>query len=120
MRPVLSEENIHPTIRDQVSQHHGDLLKEIQDAVANNDLVVVGMAQNPVPKKARKVLTEKGIPFKYLEYGSYLSMWRPRTAIKMWTGWPTFPMIFVKGTLIGGCSELEKLLGNGELNKMLG
>ena len=120
MRPILSEENIHPTIRDQVNEHHGGLLKEVQDAVANNDVVVVGMAQNPFPKKARKALTEKGVPFKYLEYGSYWSKWRPRTAIKMWTGWPTFPMIFVKGTLIGGFKELQTLLDSGKLKKMLG
>ena len=28
----------------------------------------------------------------------------------MWTGWPTFPMVFVKGTLIGGADELEALV----------
>jgi monothiol glutaredoxin len=28
----------------------------------------------------------------------------------MWTGWPTFPMIFVDGILIGGNSDLKKLL----------
>jgi glutaredoxin-related protein len=33
----------------------------------------------------------------------------------MWTGWPTFPMVFVKGKLIGGGSELKALLALGEL-----
>ena len=27
----------------------------------------------------------------------------------MWTGWPTFPMVFVKGTLVGGADDLQKL-----------
>ncbi len=119
MRPILPEEQIHPTIRECVSQHHQELLKEVQDAVANNAVVVVGMAQNPFPKKARAALRKKGVAFKYLEYGSYLSQWRPRTAIKMWSGWPTFPMVFVKGTLVGGNSELCTLIDNGELDKML-
>ena len=38
----------------------------------------------------------------------------------MWTGWPTFPMVFVKGTLVGGASDLDKLIAGGELKKMLG
>jgi glutaredoxin-related protein len=37
----------------------------------------------------------------------------------MWTGWPTFPMVFVKGVLVGGASELERLIASGELEKLL-
>ena len=37
----------------------------------------------------------------------------------MWTGWGTFPMVFVKGVLVGGASDLEKLIGSGELKRML-
>jgi glutaredoxin-related protein len=37
----------------------------------------------------------------------------------MWAGWPTFPMVFVKGVLVGGASELEKLIASGELKEML-
>jgi len=52
-------------------------------------------------------------------HGSYLSQWRRRNALKMWTGWPTFPMIFVRGTLIGGASDLERLVTSGELKALL-
>jgi monothiol glutaredoxin len=37
----------------------------------------------------------------------------------MWTGWPTFPMIFVKGELIGGFQDLERLIVSGELQSSL-
>jgi glutaredoxin-related protein len=37
----------------------------------------------------------------------------------MWTGWPTFPMVFVKGALVGGASDLEALIASGELARML-
>jgi glutaredoxin-related protein len=33
----------------------------------------------------------------------------------MWTGWPTFPMVFVDGTFVGGAQDLERLIQNGEL-----
>jgi glutaredoxin-related protein len=36
-------------------------------------------------------------------------------ALKRWTGWPTIPMVFVKGVLIGGASDLAKLIESGEL-----
>jgi glutaredoxin-related protein len=54
-----------------------------------------------------------------LNYGSYLSLWRKRNALKMWTGWPTFPMVFVKGTLVGGADDVIKLINSGELKKLL-
>jgi monothiol glutaredoxin len=72
-----------------------------------------------MPRRARKALDAAGIAYKYLEYGSYLNTWRRRNALKMWTGWPTFPMIFVKGVLIGGATDLEKLIGSGELARLL-
>jgi glutaredoxin-related protein len=40
-------------------------------------------------------------------------------ALKMWTGWPTFPMIFVRGVLIGGYDDLKQLQISGELATML-
>jgi glutaredoxin-related protein len=73
------------------------------------------MTQNPHPKRARKALDAAGVPYKYLEYGSYLDGWRRRNALKMWTGWQTFPMVFVKGVLVGGADDLERLIESGEL-----
>lgn len=118
-RPILDETQIHPAIRSTVAELNQDIVSEVQAAISANSLVVVGMGQNPFPKKARKALDQTGIDYSYLEYGSYLKDWRRRNALKMWTGWPTFPMIFVRGQLIGGASELQKLLRSGELNNML-
>ncbi|MES3024985.1 MAG: glutaredoxin domain-containing protein [Pseudomonadota bacterium] len=114
-RSILDEAQIHPAIRQQITDKHADTVKEVQAAVARNAIVVVGMRQNPFPRKARKALDALNTPYEYLEYGGYLSQWRPRLALKMWTGWQTFPMIFVKGTLIGGYSELQALIDSGEL-----
>jgi glutaredoxin-related protein len=119
-RPILDEAHIHGTIRDKVAANRTDIVREVQAAIAASDVVIVGMAINPAPRKARKLLDAAGIPYKYLEYGSYFREWRRRTALKMWTGWQTFPMIFVKGVLIGGASDMKKLLESGELQRMLG
>jgi glutaredoxin-related protein len=37
----------------------------------------------------------------------------------MWAGWPTFPMIFVKGTLIGGSSDMRALINSGDFNDLM-
>jgi glutaredoxin-related protein len=118
-RPVLEEDKIHPALRENVSGYNADIVDEVQRAVADSDVVVVGMKQNPYPRRARKMLQEKGIDFRYLEYGSYVKDWRRRLALKMWTGFATFPMIFIKGVLIGGASDLRALIDSGELDAML-
>ena len=115
MRPILEESRIHPAVREKIASYRHAVVKEVQDAVAANAVVVVGMRQNPWPRKARRLLDAAGIAYKYLEYGSYLSGWRRRLALKMWTGWPTFPMVFVRGSLVGGAQDLERLIQNGEL-----
>jgi glutaredoxin-related protein len=118
-RPILDEQHIHPAVREKIATNRIDIVREVQDAIANNAVVVVGMAQNPAPRKARRFLDAAKIPYKYLTYGSYLSEWRRRNALKMWTGWPTFPMVFVNGILVGGASDLAKLIDSGELKRML-
>ena len=116
MRNLLSPEAIHPAIADTVSSYHNEIVQEVKQAVAANGVVVVGMKQNPVVKKARKSLEAAGIEFTYLEYGSYTSKWHERLALKMWSGWATFPMIFADQTLVGGNAELQNLLCNPDAN----
>ena len=118
-RSVLDESKIHPAIREKIATHEQAIVREVQAAVANNSVVVVGMGMNPFPKKARKALDAVGITYQYLEYGNYFNTWRQRNALKLWTGWPTLPMIFVKGVLVGGANDLIALIGSGELKKML-
>jgi glutaredoxin-related protein len=117
--PIFDEARIHPAIRDKIAAWGVDIVKEVQQAAAAKDIVVVGMKMNPAPKKARRLLDAAGIAYTYLEYGSYLSGYRRRLPLKLWTGWQTFPMIFVRGVLIGGASDLGKLMASGKLQEML-
>lgn len=118
-RPVLDETALHPAIRQQVANLHHDLIGQVQAAISSHDLVVVGMSGNPFVAKARKALRALGLPHEYIELGSYVSQWRRRNALKMWTGWPTFPMVFVRGVLIGGADDLRRLIESGELKPLL-
>jgi glutaredoxin-related protein len=119
-RHILDETHIHPAIRDAVARSHESIVLEVQAAVAHHAVVVVGMKSNPFVGKARAVLEAAAIEHHYMEYGSYLSQWRLRTALKMWTGWSSFPMVFVKGVLVGGATDLKALNESGQLRAMLG
>ena len=92
---------------------------EVRAAADANPVLVVGMSGNPFCRQARKSLAAAGVAFKYLGYGSYVGEWRRRNALKMWTGWPTFPMVFVKGRFVGGASDLDALIASGELKQLL-
>jgi monothiol glutaredoxin len=118
-RPVIADDNLAPTVLERMNRFHSDVVDEVASTVARDDVVVVGMAQNPFVKRARKALDAAGIPFTYLEYGSYLSKWKERLAIKMWSGWPTFPQVYVKGTLIGGFDMTVAAIEDGSLRRSL-
>ena len=118
-RDILDESRLHPAIADRVANWHVDIVRNVQSAVASNAVLVVGMAQNPFCARARKALAAADVPHHYLEYGSYLSQWQQRGALKMWSGWPTFPMVFVKGVLVGGAADLKTLIDSGELKRTL-
>jgi glutaredoxin-related protein len=119
-RPVLDDAHLHATIRERAAHYHEDIVQEVQAALAQHPVVVVGMRQNPFPARARRALDTAGVAYHYLSYGSYFSQWRRRLALKMWSGWPTLPMVFVKGTLVGGAADLDRLIASGELGRMLG
>ena len=118
-RPVLEEAHIHSAVRELVASHHADAVREVQAALARHAVVVVGMRGNPFVRRARQALNQAGVAHHDIELGGYLSQWRRRNALKMWTGWPTLPMVFVKGTLVGGATDLQRLIDSGELQRLL-
>lgn len=112
MRKILDSSKIAAPALQSMETFHNQIVAEVESAIAANSFVVVGMRQNLVVKSALKALNEKNITYKYIEYGSYFSKWRQRLSLKLWSGWPTFPMVFVDGKLIGGGAELKNYLTN--------
>lgn len=113
--PALTK--VHSAAATAMAAFQSATVKEVADTVNREPVVIIGMAWNPVVKKARRYLDEKGVKYTYLEYGNYISGWRLRLGIKLWSGWPTFPIVFVKGALVGGNKELQAL--GPELDRLL-
>ena len=42
-----------------------------------------------------------------------------REGLKEYSNWPTFPQLYVKGELIGGCDIVMEMYNSGELQKLL-
>lgn len=119
-RPLLPPERLHPAIRARVAGLNRSIVAEVEAACAAHAVVVVGMRGNPFVRRARRRLDAAGVAHHDLDYGGYLNDWRRRNALKMWTGWPTFPMVFVKGALVGGADDLGRLIDSDELKQLLG
>ncbi len=112
-RNILQVEKVDPAALKAITSFHEDIVSEVKGAIEKNPVVIVGMAHNPFVKKVRKEFTAYGLSFQYLEYGSYFSQWKQRLAIKLWSGWPTYPQVFIDGVLIGGCAEALAMLKKG-------
>ena len=110
MRTLLDATAMTPAAATAMVRYHADVVQHAQQAIQSHEWVVLGMAQNPFVNKARKQLDAAGKAHHYVEHGNYFSQWKPRLAIKLWSGWPTFPQVFHNGTLIGGASELAAYL----------
>jgi glutaredoxin-related protein len=116
-RNILDEAHIHPAIRETIANNRADIVR--RSASRGRLQRCCGWHEAKASPKARKALEAAAIPYKYLECRSYLNTWRRRNALKMWTGWPTFPMVFVKGIFVGGADDLSRLIESGELKAML-
>lgn len=111
-RKVLPAAQVHPEALKSIAENYLSTVNEVMNTVNNNKIVIVGMSLNPFVKKAKKLLDEKKMKYIYLEYGGYFSEWKKRLAIKLWSGWPSYPQVFIDGKLIGGYSDLENFLKN--------
>ena len=42
-----------------------------------------------------------------------------REALKQYSKWPTYPQLYIKGELVGGCDIITDLFNKGELQTLL-
>jgi len=56
-----------------------------------------------------------------IKYGYFdiLSDEEVRQSLKAYSNWPTYPQVYIKGSLVGGLDIIQELNENGELTEML-
>ena len=66
--------------------------------------------------QAVATLKKIGKPFSYVNIFEDPEI---REGLKAYSNWPTFPQLYVKGELIGGCDIMMEMYENGELSELL-
>lgn len=98
-----------------------DALERISKQVTENPIIVYMKGTPDFPQcgfSARTVqaLRECEVPFAFVNIYEDEEIYR---ALPKFANWPTFPQLYVKGELIGGCDITLDLFQSGELKQML-
>lgn len=93
----------------------------IQQQLATNPVILYmkGIPSNPecgFSGKAIAILQKTKIPFAYV---NVLQAPFIREKLPKISHWPTYPQLFVKGELVGGCDIIESMFNDGSLEPLL-
>src|SRR5215203_4319849 len=98
------------TIQDQIRQQ------------TTGDDVVLYMKGTPVfpmcgfSAAVVQILSSAGVPFQSYNILDDMEL---RQGLKEFSNWPTFPQLYVKGELVGGCDIVREMHETGELGQFL-
>ncbi len=98
-----------------------DVLERIKQQVTDNPIILYMKGTPDFPQcgfSARTVqaLNACGVEYAYVNIYEDEEVYR---ALPKFANWPTFPQLYVKGELVGGCDITLDLFQAGELKKML-
>lgn len=98
-----------------------DVLERIKEQVESHPVVIYMKGTPDMPRcgfsqRASQALATTGLPFAYVNVLEDPEIF---DNLPRYADWPTFPQIYVKGELIGGCDITLELQQSGELQKML-
>lgn len=98
-----------------------DIMQEIDKEVKSNDIILYMKGNPDQPQcgfsfRVVQMLADIGKPF---AYSDILADQEKRQALKEYSKWPTFPQLYVKGELVGGCDIVTELYESKELEQML-
>ena len=98
-----------------------DIMDTIRDQVESNDVILYMKGSPNQPQcgfSARTVqaLMACGQRFAYVDVLTNPDI---RTNLPKYANWPTFPQLWVKGELIGGCDIVTEMYEKGELKELV-
>jgi monothiol glutaredoxin len=98
-----------------------EVFDRIKEQVGADD-VVLYMKGTPVfpmcgfSATVVQILSRTGAPFQSY---NILEDAELRQGLKEYSNWPTFPQLYVKGELVGGCDIIREMYESGELGDFL-
>ncbi|MDH3304651.1 MAG: Grx4 family monothiol glutaredoxin [Gammaproteobacteria bacterium] len=98
-----------------------DVKNRIKDQLGSNDVLLYMKGTPDFPQcgfsgQAVAALNAIGKPYSFVNIFEDPEI---RDGLKEYSNWPTFPQLYVKGELIGGCDIVIEMYRSGELQKLL-
>lgn len=98
-----------------------DIIEKIKKQIQDNVIVLYmkGSPANPscgFSSKAVQILTSCDAKFKHIDVLENSDI---RTALPKYAQWPTFPQLWINGSLIGGCDIMIEMYKNQELQNLI-
>lgn len=98
-----------------------DALERIKQQVSDNPVMLYMKGTPDFPQCGFSARTVQALNACRVEY-AFVNIYEDEEiyrALPKFANWPTFPQLYVKGELIGGCDITLDLHQSGELQKML-
>jgi monothiol glutaredoxin len=110
-----------PATNARIPEATVDPLERIKKQVTDNPVILYMKGTPDFPQcgfSARTVqaLKDCGVEFAFVNIFEDQEVYK---ALPKFANWPTFPQLYVKGELVGGCDITLDLYQSGELQKML-
>jgi monothiol glutaredoxin len=98
-----------------------ELKKRIEDQLGSNNVLLYMKGSPDFPQcgfsgQAVAALNAIGKPYAYVNIFEDPDV---REGLKEFSNWPTFPQLYVKGELVGGCDIMVEMYHSGELQKLI-
>lgn len=98
-----------------------ETVDQIKEQIGTNDVLLYmkGTPQFPqcgFSSRAVEALINIGRPFAFVNIFDHPEI---RAELPKYANWPTFPQLWVKGELIGGCDIIAEMFQNGELKPLV-
>jgi monothiol glutaredoxin len=98
-----------------------DIEQKIKEQLEGNDVLLYMKGTPDFPQcgfsaQTSQVMKQIGVPFSYF---NILEDQELRERLKEYSNWPTYPQLYIKGELVGGCDIIMEMFQSGELEKEL-
>jgi monothiol glutaredoxin len=100
-----------------------ELKAKVQELIAENPVLLFMKGTPDAPRCGFSMRVVQVLQALDVQYGAIdvLPALAPlREVTSELSDWPTFPQLYVKGELVGGCDIIEEMLDSGELAELLG
>ena len=98
-----------------------DVMDTIKDQIESNDILLYmkGTPQAPQCGFSSKTVQSLMACGERFAFVNILENADVRENLKVYSNWPTFPQLYVKGELVGGCDIVLEMYESGELKTLV-